>query len=150
MTKPGGVATVGVKLTGGQTADAPRDCDIGTVTLQVERRLAPTDDASTLGKLGFALYDAKRYEEALAAFHKQGQQDNAQQTDRANALIWQGHMLDLLGRRSEAIATYKKVVDLGVEGGVRHDDHGLAYEFIPYAKERMTTPFTRVENRNNN
>ncbi len=148
MTKPGGVATVGVKLTGGRIADTPRDCNIGTVTLQVERRLAPTDDAAALYTLGLALYDARRYEEALAIFQRMEQRDNAEQHDRANALIWQGHMLDLLGQRSEAIAAYRKVAETGLDSGARDDRYGLAYEYTPYAKERMTTPFTRVENLN--
>ena len=63
------------------------------------------------------------------------------------ALIWQGHMLDLLGRREEAIAEYRKAAQMGVEDyEQRHDQFGLAYSPTPYAKQRMTEPFTRLEN----
>lgn len=172
MAKPGGVATVGVKLTEGQfvdtpqdgtdgtqpiwqppshrAGDTPQDCNIGTVTLQVSRRPAPMDDASALLTLGFALYDAKRYEEALAVFQRMEQQDNADQDGRACAVIWQGHMLDLLGRRNEATGRYKTVVEMGLDSGARLDSYGLAYEYTPYATERMTTPFTRVERQDEN
>ena len=62
------------------------------------------------------------------------------------AIIWQGQMLDLLGRRDEAIARYQLVVDMNPEGGMRHDQYGLSYQFGPYAAERLRTPFQRVEN----
>lgn len=56
-------------------------------------------------------------------------------------------MLDLPGRRQEAIAEYRKAADMGIEDGEqRHDQFGLVYTPSPYARERMTTPFTRVEN----
>jgi hypothetical protein len=169
MAKPGGVATVGVKITEGefteepqdgsensrpvwrpptaQTGSATQDGNIGVVTLQVEPRPAPMDDARTLEMLGLAFYDAGRYEEALAMFQRQEKCNNADQDDRAMAVIWQGHMLDLLGEREEAIARYRRVADMGLDSGIRHDQYGLAYEYTPYAKERMITPFVRVENR---
>jgi hypothetical protein len=31
--------------------------------------------------------------------------------------------------------------------GVRHDQYGLAYEYSPYAAERLRSPFQRVENK---
>lgn len=34
-----------------------------------------------------------------------------------------------------------------LDSGGRLDFYGLRYEFTPYATERMTTPFTRVERR---
>ncbi len=104
-------------------------------------------DVGTWLKIGFALYDAKRYDDALTAFEKMATLDEAGQDDRATAVIWQGHMLDLLGKREEAVARYRRVADMGLDSGVRHDQFGLAYEYTPYAKERMTMPFVRVENR---
>jgi proline iminopeptidase len=98
-------------------------------------------------KIGFALYDAKRYEDALTAFEKMQEKAGANQHGRMLALLWQGHMLDLLGRREEAISKYRQVAEMGLEDGTqRHDQYGLAYTPSPYARERMTTPFTRVEN----
>jgi len=147
MAKPGGVATVGVKLTAEEIVETPQDGQIAAVRLRVEPRPAPMDDAWALQALGLALYDAKHYEGALATFRRMEQQDNADPGCRAGAIIWQGHMLDLLGRRNEAIARYKAVVEMGLDSGTRFDSYGLAYKYTPYATERMTTPFTRVERR---
>lgn len=145
MAPPGGMATVGVALTDVQAENAPRGTQAALVKLRVEPRPEPMSDARALRELGLALYDAKRYEEALATFERIERQDNADQEDIAIAVIWQGHMLDLLGRRAEAVARYESVVGMGLEGGVHQGQYDLRYDFTPYAKERMSTPFTRVE-----
>lgn len=99
-------------------------------------------------RVGFALYDDEYYEEALHAFVKMEEVAQAvgDQSRHAAAIIWQGQMLDLLGRREEAIARYQQVVDMNPEGGTRHDQYGLSYEYGPYAAERLQVPFRRVEN----
>ncbi len=105
-------------------------------------------DAWLLCKTGFALYDVKRYEEALTVFEKMEEEAVGDQFITSVALIWQGHMLDLLGRRPEAVARYKKVAGMGLdENTMRHDQFGIAYVPSPYARERINTPFIRVENR---
>jgi len=100
-------------------------------------------DRSAFLKLGFALYDAKRYEDALAVFQKMEQVVTGQ---AGVALVWQGHMLDLLGRREEAIAAYKKASVLSF--GAQHSQFRLLVTG-DYAKQRLQTPFTRVENKDN-
>jgi len=99
-------------------------------------------------RVGFALYDVGRYEEALRVFAvlQEAAQTVGDPDTLAVALIWQGHMLDLLGRREEAIARYRRVVEMELTDGVRHDQYGLSYEYSPYAAERLRTPFRRVEN----
>ncbi len=104
------------------------------------------DDAWLLLKAGFALYDARRYEEALALFEKMAERAGGDPRGQAVALIWQGHMLDLLDRRDEAIARYRKAAGLDVPSGQRHDQYGLVYYPSTYAKQRMDSPFVRVEN----
>jgi tetratricopeptide (TPR) repeat protein len=100
-------------------------------------------------KIGFALYDVARYEDALSVFEKMAGVFAAKGENEhlGLALIWQGHMLDLLGRRREAITAYKQVAEMNIKGAWRHDQFGLKYELSPYAKERMSVPFKRVENR---
>jgi tetratricopeptide (TPR) repeat protein len=100
-------------------------------------------------RVGFALYDTEQYAEALDAFTRLEEAARAEGSERGQAvsLIWQGHMLDLLGRREEAVARYQLVVDMGVGGGAQHSQYGLAYQSVPYATERLETPFERVENR---
>ena len=104
--------------------------------------------SSDMLHLGFALYDIKNYGEALKVFVRLGEiaQAGNNQNRYALALIWQGHMLDLLGRRQDAIERYRRVVDMNLESGIRHDQYGLSYEYSPYAAERLQTPFQRVEN----
>lgn len=102
--------------------------------------LEQLSDSTLLLRLGFALYDAKRYGDALAVFEKLGQTHGRSGV----ALIWQGHVLDLLGRRGEAVAAYMKASALSV--GARHDQHGLVLDRA-YVEKRIETPFERVESK---
>ena len=96
----------------------------------------------SLLRLGFALYDEKRYDDALQAFQKMEKKSGGDPI----ALIWQGQMLDLLGKRDEAIAKYQKVADMNTGIGMRHDQYGIVIGGI-LLKERIQKPFTRVENK---
>ncbi|MEN6337989.1 MAG: alpha/beta fold hydrolase, partial [Phycisphaerales bacterium] len=110
--------------------------------------LSQINDEGTWLKIGFALYDAKRYDDALAAFEKMQEKAGDNPRGRMMAILWQGHMLDLLGKRDAAIAKYRAVADMNMDDfEQRHDQFGLAYKPSSYAKERMTTPFVRLENR---
>jgi len=114
-----------------------------------EEWLEELDDFNLLIHTGMALYDFERYEEALRIFVRTADGVPAgNKRSLAIALIWQGHMLDLLGRRDEAVAVYRRVVDLDIRGGdaVRNDQYGLAYYPKCYALERTKVPFTRLEN----
>ncbi len=100
-------------------------------------------------RLGFALYDEEQYEDALNAFERlQALVGESEEGEgyRAFALLWQGHMLDLLGRREAAIALYTQVIEMGIDDGWQHGQYGLTYEFTPYARERLAIPFERLEN----
>lgn len=104
-------------------------------------------DRGELMKVGFALYDLARYEEALAVFRRMSDGANSDEPMRVVARVWQGQMLDLLGRREEAIAVYRQVAELKAGGQMRHDQFGLSYSPAEYAAARVKTPFVRVENR---
>jgi tetratricopeptide (TPR) repeat protein len=147
LAPPGGVVTVGLELMQIGVRDMPRGSKIATIPLRATPR---RNDPMFFLKTGFAFYDQKRYADALTAFQRIETSEEAIQDDRAVALIWQGHMLDLLGRREEAIAQYRKVADMQLESGVRHEQYGLSYEYTPYARERMNTPFARMERIDNN
>ncbi len=113
-----------------------------------EERLRDLSDPRALMRTGFALYDLKRYEEALAVFRKMHEQARGKSSrDMAVSLIWQGHMLDLLGRRTEAVTAYTKAADLNEHGDYRHDQYGLVYSPSGYAAKRTKAPFERLENR---
>jgi len=107
------------------------------------------DSASRFLRVGFAHYDMENYEEALYVFEKM--QGFAHSSDdrnyRALALIWQGHMLDLLGNRKEALSRYQKVAEMKITDSWQHGQYGLKYELSPYAEVRIQSPFERIENR---
>ncbi len=100
-------------------------------------------------RLGFALYDVERYEDALTVFvqHYEEGRESGDDSVMSMAGIWAAHMLDLLGRRDEAVARYREVKELGRSDTWSHSQYGLRYSFSEYAAERMETPFTRIENR---
>ncbi len=100
-------------------------------------------------RLGFALYDAERYQDGLAVFTRfeEWAKETGQDNRRALATLWQGHLLDLLGRREEALTRYRTVAELEMDDVWSHDQYGLRYALSPYAAERLETPFVRIENR---
>lgn len=109
-------------------------------------------DSKSLFKVGLALYDVKRYEDALEVFKRMSEKLQTQRDvfSSALALVWQGHMLDLMGRREEAISAYKTVAEMNVQGNIRHEQFDLPYSPKPWAVERIATPFVRVENKYKN
>ena len=56
-------------------------------------------------------------------------------------------MLDLMKKREDAISRYKKVVAMNLDFSPSHGQYGLRYEVTPYARERIKSPFKRIENR---
>jgi proline-specific peptidase len=101
-----------------------------------------------LRRLGFALYDAGRYADALKAFDaaENVSRKNESKVDIANALIWKGHMLDLIGQRGEALEQYQEVLAMAVEADIQHEQYEMKNNYGDYAQERTHEPFTRVEN----
>jgi proline iminopeptidase len=100
-------------------------------------------------RLGFALYDVERYDDARAVFARfrvESQRGGTEETI-ALASIWEAHMLDLLGRRSEAVALYREVADMDLQDNWSHGQYGMRYRLSPHAAERLDTPFQRVNNR---
>jgi proline iminopeptidase len=97
-------------------------------------------------RAGFALYDVERYADALAVFERLEARFGDKPQMRALGLIWQGHMLDLMGKRPEALTRYRKAAEMNLSDSWSHGQYGLIYELSPYAKERLKTPFKRLEN----
>jgi hypothetical protein len=55
-------------------------------------------------------------------------------------------MLDLVGKRNEAIKKYQQAADLNVDATWQHNQFGLRYNLAEWARERLRTPFQRIEN----
>lgn len=107
------------------------------------------DQLRSFMRTGFALYDVENYEEALFVFERmqKAADDQEEQTLEAVALIWQGHMLDLLGKREEAVKRYSQAADMNLDDTWMHGQYDLKYSLSPYARERMGKPFERIANR---
>jgi proline iminopeptidase len=97
-------------------------------------------------RAGFALYDVQRYADALAVFERLEARFGDKPEIKALGLIWQGHMLDLMGKRAEALVRYGKAAEMNLSDTWSHGQYGLKYELSPYARERLKTPFKRLEN----
>lgn len=93
-------------------------------------------------KLGLALYDAERYPDALHVF--QALEKN--ESFKGEALVWEGLILDLLGRRQEAVTAYTQALDQPMRSRMRHNQYGLQLT-KDYVRERIRIPFERVANR---
>ncbi len=98
-------------------------------------------------RTGFALYDVGRYADALTVFDRLETKFGGESKIRAMALIWQGHMLDLSGGRVEALAHYRRAADMELTDILTNSQYGLKYEISAYARQRLRTPFARLENR---
>jgi proline iminopeptidase len=97
-------------------------------------------------RTGFALYDVERYADALAVFERLEAKFSDNPQMKALGLIWQGHLLDLMGKRPEALARYRTAAEMNLSDTWSHGQYGLNYELSPYARERLKTPFKRIEN----
>ncbi len=107
------------------------------------------DVSRQLLKIGFALYDFEMYEDALLAFEKMEAIAEREEDKQymSIAIIWQGHMLDLMEKRVDSISRYKKVVAMNLDFSPQHAQYGMRYTVTPYAQERINFPFKRIENR---
>jgi tetratricopeptide (TPR) repeat protein len=107
-------------------------------------------DLTSFLRAGFALYDVENYTEALFVFEKMQSAavEKGQKPHEAIALIWQGHMLDLLGKREDALSRYSQAADMNLDDTWMHGQYDMRYSLSPYARERMQEPFKRIDNRN--
>ena len=101
--------------------------------------------SSSFREVGFALcIITGRYEEALGFFQKM-EETGSRPLEIATSLIWQGHMLDLLGRRNEAVNVYKRVEEMNLDSEITLDQFNLTYRPSPYAAKRIQEPFSKEE-----
>ncbi|MEO2005167.1 MAG: tetratricopeptide repeat protein, partial [Candidatus Poribacteria bacterium] len=88
-------------------------------------------------KLGMMLYDGELHEAALEAFD-----GCATHGGSVWGTVWAGHMLDLLGRRDEALGRYRAAQAAYAGEAVRHDQYGIWLDGESI-DERLVEPFTR-------
>jgi tetratricopeptide (TPR) repeat protein len=115
----------------------------GAAALELYRLTAKRDvkEPGAWVRLGLSLYDGAYYTEALDAFARL-ESASGDSTLRFMSLVWQGHLLDLTGRRTGAMAKYKAA--LAVEGNptMRHDQYDMVIN-KKWVQARLWTPFKR-------
>lgn len=127
-------------------ASIPPYSVIDSIPQLVEGALAANIDQTLFwGQLGRKLYDWGKYEEASKVFQRRAELlENIESNWVMSAYGWQGLLLDLLGRRDEAVQMYQKA--LGVK-----TDQEFSYSGDPvtisreWLEERLKTPFVREE-----
>ena len=129
------------RLLAGEISDMPWT-GAGEAALDAYRQASELkiQDAFVWGKLGLLLYDGRHYPEALEAMTRVSGSD----PDWGfAALVWQGHLLDLLGRRTEAVARYQEALKVPGSPSVEHSQYGLTID-KRWVEERLKTPFHRT------
>jgi tetratricopeptide (TPR) repeat protein len=95
------------------------------------------DDAGTRFKLALMLYDALYYQESFEVMTQLEKADW-----RFAALVWQGHLLDLLGHRSEAVTRYEEALKMPGSPNMQHSQYNMTIN-KQWVEERLKTPFER-------
>jgi tetratricopeptide (TPR) repeat protein len=104
-----------------------------------ERELS---DAGSWYKLGMMLYDGENYKEALVAFRTAQEQTQGNSARAFAVMVWQGHLLDLLGQRAEALKRYQAALEIPGKLEMRHDQYGMRLN-RQWVQERLKEPFRR-------
>jgi hypothetical protein len=100
---------------------------------------AKVEDAQTRFKLTLLLYDGRYYAEALEVTRSLAATDADY---RFAALVWQGHLLDLLERRAEAIVSYQEALKVPGSRTMKHSQYNLVIN-REWVEARLKTPFQR-------
>ncbi|HEY4611959.1 MAG TPA: M1 family aminopeptidase [Bacteroidota bacterium] len=92
--------------------------------------------------LGLKLFDSQYYAESLDAFRRGSAVAAKGSPWEFGSLVWQGHLLDLLGKREEALEAYRKA--LAKEGGnaLNHGQYGMVVNKA-WVEKRLAKPFLR-------
>ena len=92
-------------------------------------------------RLGLLLYETAQYTEALDAFQTVAREAGSSGYAAPLAAVWQGHVLDLLGRREEALAAYREALKKWPADFVlRHDQWGMKID-RKWVEDRQAIPF---------
>lgn len=98
------------------------------------------EDSPILFKLALTLYDGHHYREALDVLMKLEPSDEAGM--RFAGLVWQGHVLDLLGHRAEALGRYEDALKVPGSPSMQHGQYKLTID-KQWVEERLKSPFVR-------
>jgi tetratricopeptide (TPR) repeat protein len=112
---------------------------VGAAALETYRQAQEMkiEDTNTRCKLSLILYDARYYQPALDAMTQ------LENTDfRFASLVWQGHLLDLLGRRAEAVTRYEEALKMTGSPNMQHSQYDMKID-KEWVAQRLKSPFER-------
>lgn len=110
---------------------------------QLMQRAKDPLDARSWYKLGLTLYDGYRYEESLEAFTLAvGAARKQQDSWTSLYLVWQGHLLDLSGRREDALKSYREALALDKGQTMEHSQYNMKID-RQCIEQRLQSPFMR-------
>jgi tetratricopeptide (TPR) repeat protein len=112
--------------------------DIAAALYPQAVKFGVTDEAM-LARLALTLYDGRHYEMALEAFTRLAA---AAPGRDYMATVWQGIVLDLLGRREEALARYRTALAKSDTPTLTHSQYRLTIDRA-WVEQRLNQPFTR-------
>lgn len=113
-----------------------------TLELFAEAKKIGLSDGDAWYHLGLLLYDGKRYTEALEAFEKACLSAQKQPSLSFGPLVWTGHILDLLGRRDEAVQAYTSAQKIDIGDRISTYDYDMVID-KKWVEERLKAPFER-------
>ena len=113
------------------------------VALYEQARKLNVKDGDVLLKLWMLLYDGRHYEKALDACRDAAALYKG--TDKVRyfiALYWEGILLDLQGRREEALERYREALPLAGDVKIQHSQYELVIDRA-WVEQRLKEPFVR-------
>jgi hypothetical protein len=93
-------------------------------------------------RLALNLYDAKYYNDALTAFQQCAKYAAEEDPSKMGAVVWQGHIMDLLGKRDRALNYYKEALKYAGENSMMHSQYHMIIN-RQWIEERLKIPFKR-------
>ena len=113
------------------------------LALYEQARKLSVKDGDVLLKLWMLLYDGRHYEKALDACRDAaGLYKGSDKVRYFMAMYWQGILLDLLGRREEALECYREALPLAGDVKMQHSQYEMVIDRA-WVEQRLKEPFVR-------
>jgi tetratricopeptide (TPR) repeat protein len=101
--------------------------------------LAMKDVGNGWVRLGLKLVGGRYWEQAFDCFRRAEELEDGTLYKFA-AILWQGHIYDVWGRRDEALARYRQALEIAGEHQLRHDQWNIVINY-GWVHDRLTEPF---------
>ena len=92
-------------------------------------------------KLALLLFDSGYYPQSASAFENVAVAAEVSPVALFAAWTWKGHLHDLQGRREEAVACYRKALELDPGKPMQHSQYNMTID-RRWVEARLRSPFT--------